>query len=152
MCTRWNEEGPPELFVSCDISDLLRHVDKPAGHRRDTTEVQDSSRQRHIQRGYILPSEYSRRFQRGVEENCGGGGAEGETWIKGSAWHKWDRCLCSKNSGNIVIVATTVSRCRSGCGTQFTRKQLTYTVRLSTNLLQLAPKITLIQSNLNTPK
>lgn len=103
--TRWNEEGPPELFVSRDISDLLRHVDEPAGHRGDATEVQDSARQRCVQRGYILPPAFRRRFQRKVEGSRKGvRGVEGETWIKSTAWHKWDKYLCSKNSRRIWLL------------------------------------------------
>lgn len=36
-----DEECSPQLPVSCDIPDLLGHVDSPAGHRGDPAEVQD---------------------------------------------------------------------------------------------------------------
>ncbi len=71
-CTWRNEEGPPELFVACDISDLLRHVDEPAGHRRDAPKVQDPTGQRHILKGYILPAEYNKGFQTARRASQGG--------------------------------------------------------------------------------
>lgn len=65
--------------------------------------------------------------ERHVEDYIRGGGGKlkGRIWIKGTAWHKWDGCMRSKKCTNIVIVATMISSCRTGCDKQFKWKPLT---------------------------
>lgn len=58
MHTWWYEEGPPEFFVSRDVPDLLCHVDKPASHWWDATEIQDPTAQKQKLRDDILKYTY----------------------------------------------------------------------------------------------
>lgn len=42
MLTRWGEEGPRQLSVSGDLSDLCCDVDEATDHRRDPVKAQQS--------------------------------------------------------------------------------------------------------------
>lgn len=50
MLTRWSEEGPRQLSVSGDLSDLCCDVDEATDHRRDPVKAQQSDIEERLDR------------------------------------------------------------------------------------------------------